>query len=243
MTIELSGVSKAIWAKGKKKYLFRDLDLCIEPGQRVGLLAQPKAGKSTLLRIICGTEQIDAGRIRRSSTVSWPIPFSDFLVPSSSVATNIRFVARLCGVKSEAFMRKASAMGELSPYLNKTLADCPRSIRPQLAFALGVSIDRDIYLFDEKVLPGREAKEKVKDVLKSLSPPAGIVIATSSDKEVAEYCDSVFVLDNGQLTYYSDLKQGIAQFKSQGKAEEISVGEADQTSDVSEIDALSELGL
>lgn len=245
MSVEFHKVSKAVWIKGTRKILFEDIDIRIDPGTRVGVLAQPKMGKTTLLRLICGTESADSGRIERSSKVSWPIPLADFLVTSATVASNIRFIARLYGLKSEPLVRRTAEVGGLTDVLNKILAECARNVRSQLAFALGVSLDRDIYLFDERVAAGKgkEDKAKAAEIVKALCPPAGLFLATSIDKEVEANCDSVFVLDNGRLTHYSDPKEGVAYFKALGAPPEISVGESDQAAEMAESDNMIEFGL
>ena len=46
--------------------VFRDLDLVLAPGLRLGLLGPNGSGKTTLLRLLDGTEEPDAGRIERA---------------------------------------------------------------------------------------------------------------------------------------------------------------------------------
>ncbi len=54
-------------AKGAgDRVLFRDLDLTITPGTRVGLIGPNGSGKTTLLNVLAGTIDPDAGRIERA---------------------------------------------------------------------------------------------------------------------------------------------------------------------------------
>ena len=46
--------------------VLRDVTLVVPPRSRIGLVGPNGVGKSTLLRLLAGLEQPDAGRIRRS---------------------------------------------------------------------------------------------------------------------------------------------------------------------------------
>lgn len=46
--------------------LFRDLDLFIGPGSRIGLLGSNGCGKSTLIRVLLGSQEPDSGKVLRS---------------------------------------------------------------------------------------------------------------------------------------------------------------------------------
>jgi ATP-binding cassette subfamily F protein uup len=63
--IEMVGVSKTLGGRA----LFRDLELTLMPGRRVGLVGANGTGKSTLLKIIRGEITPDAGEVRRADNV------------------------------------------------------------------------------------------------------------------------------------------------------------------------------
>jgi capsular polysaccharide transport system ATP-binding protein len=213
MSIVLHNVTKRI---GHGKYfLFQDLNFRIEVGRQLGILAQPKSGKTTLLRMICGTEHNYEGRIERNSTVSWPIPLGDFLVTSITVVANIRFIGRLYGNNNDDYVRLIAEIADITEFLNTELGDCPRFVRGQLVFALGVGTKFDIYLFDENIMTGDKVfKDKALGLVQSMAANHGIVLATSNFKEVAANCDAVIVLDGGRATQYENVDEGIKHFKS-----------------------------
>jgi capsular polysaccharide transport system ATP-binding protein len=212
MSVDLHNVTMRI---SPHQALFENVNLRVDKGKRLGILGQPKSGKSTLLRLICGTETMYEGAIARNSSVSWPVSFGDFLVPTSTLAMNIRFIGRLCGTDSDDFVRKIGELAGVSELLNQEMANCPPYVRQQLTFALAVGVNFDIYLFDEYVAAGRpEFREKALQAVKDLSPEHGIVLATSAFKEITTHCDSVLVLDNGHGTYYEDVNEGVKYYKS-----------------------------
>ncbi len=59
--VELRGVSK----RYGERTLFENLDLILQPGERIGIVGPNGAGKTTLVRILLGEEQPDAGEVVR----------------------------------------------------------------------------------------------------------------------------------------------------------------------------------
>ena len=60
--IEALGISK----RYSDRFLFKDLNLLISPGDRIGLLGNNGSGKSTLIRCLLGIEKPDTGTLFRS---------------------------------------------------------------------------------------------------------------------------------------------------------------------------------
>lgn len=215
MSIELRHVGKIVHRGMDARALFKDVDFRIEAGARIAVLGLPKSGKTTLLRLICGTDYADAGTIDRTSSVSWPIPMADFLVAYSSVAANMNFIMRLYGIDDDGVISKLAELVDISEFLNVRLAQCPRHVRQRLAFALGVGLGFDVCLFDERVAGvDKEFKPKAIEIVKAITAPRAIVVATSNPKEVADVCDTVFVLENSELTQFQNAEEGFAHFKS-----------------------------
>lgn len=63
--LTVKGLSKAYGEKS----LFSDLDLAVIGGERIGLIGDNGTGKSTLIKLICGEEQPDRGKLRMGPTV------------------------------------------------------------------------------------------------------------------------------------------------------------------------------
>lgn len=75
--IELSRICKSYsLPHGKRKDVLRDVSITFRPGVNMGILGLNGQGKSTLIRIISGSERPDSGTITRKGRVSWPIGFA-----------------------------------------------------------------------------------------------------------------------------------------------------------------------
>ena len=231
--IEFHGVSKTIMAGNAHRALFKHLDFWMDKGERVAVLGIKGSGKSMLLELICGASQVDSGWIERTSTVSWPIPTGPFLISTSSIATNLRFVARLYGVDPDKFVSEVCELAEIGSFVNYKLTDVPRFVKAQLSFAVGLWFDFDIYLFDEKVMSTPPAfKRRAKQILNRRIQGNGLLLATSLPAAAEEFCDTAFVIDGGRAEHYTDMKAALKHFNSLSK--DMALVSADEGPDTEE---------
>ena len=210
MSVALENVGAA----GQPSVLFEGLSLRVEDRSRVGVLSTGKPEMALLLRLICGTKEPDEGVIRRDGRVSWPIPLSSFVAASQTVARNVRFIARLYGIDDEDFPRRIAETVELTEFLNTPISKCPRMAKARLAFALGVGLDFDLYLFNGSLAPvDKPFKEKAAKVSAERTAGRGLLVATSMPAEVEQNCESVYVLEQGRAPYFAEVSQGVEHFK------------------------------
>jgi capsular polysaccharide transport system ATP-binding protein len=220
MSVRLENVTKTVSEKGRPRVLFDRINLEIGRAARVGVLALPKSGKTTLLRIICGIERPDSGRIDRETKTSWLIPSGEFLVPSSSIAWNLRSLARIYGVKDRNFVERIGQLSGLQKYLNTPWSQCPPALRNQLTFAVGIGMDFQLYLFDNQLVPPRkEFKEIALEHLRARTEGKSVFVATSAPAAIADFCESIYVLEQGRVTHFPEAKAAVEHFKAMQKAE------------------------
>jgi len=226
--------------------VFDGLSLHIEDKTRIGILGANRATNTNLLRLICGTKRVDHGTARCDVRVSWPIPLSTFLVTGHTLARNVRFIARLYGIDEEEFPRRIVEMVDMTELLNTPLDKCPKFARARLAFALGVGMDFDTYLFDGSFAPAdKPFKEKAAEISAARTAGRGVILAATVPTEVEKNCESVYVLEGGRATFFEETSEGVEHFKKLLAAEKKKekAGEAKATEDEDEDETLSDLNI
>lgn len=213
--IELVNISKSYHIKGVHKILFEDLSFRFPSRRNVAIMGQNGIGKSTLMRLIAGTEQPDSGRVYRSTRVSWPLGFSGGFNGSMTGIENIRFVARIYGQDTEATIDYVRDFSELGASLNLPIKTYSSGMKARLAFGLSMAIDFDCYLIDEITAVGDESfKRKSQQVFKSKLADSQIIMVSHSASALRSYCDCGLLLRQEGVFFYEDINHLIADYKN-----------------------------
>jgi len=91
LVAELEGVGKRIVSHDGERWLVKDLDLIVQRGDKWGLVGDNGVGKTSLLKLLIGQSEPDAGRIKRGShlQVAYFDQLPEVLNPELSVRDTI----------------------------------------------------------------------------------------------------------------------------------------------------------
>ncbi|MDP9136727.1 MAG: ABC transporter ATP-binding protein [Pseudomonadota bacterium] len=153
--VEVHGISKTY--PGVEA--LRDVDLDFPRGKLTSLLGPSGCGKTTLLKIIAGLIEADAGTVKvNGKAVSAPGPerafvFQDFaLLPWTTVLGNVGFGLELRGMAKparEAIARRYVADVGLAGFENKYPHELSGGMRQRVGLARALAVDADVLLLDE----------------------------------------------------------------------------------------------
>ena len=210
--IEFRHVSKSYRTPGRPKVLLHDFSIALPKGATIGVLGRNGAGKSTLLGMVAGTVQPDAGTIRRNAMISWPLGFSGSFHGDLTGAQNVRFVARIYGMDTDALVADVEDFAELGDFMDMPVRSYSSGMRARLAFGMSMGVAFDCYLVDEVTAVGDTAfKAKCLAVFKHRLKDAGMLMVSHSTGTIRAYCRSGLVLEDGEATYFEDVEDAIAQ--------------------------------
>ena len=209
--IEFCDVSKHYRTQASRKVVLDRLTLTLPTGAKVGVLGRNGAGKSTLLSMVSGTTRPDGGTIRRHGAISWPLGFAGSFHPDLTGAQNIRFVARIYGVETDALVAYVQDFAELGDFIDMPVRAYSSGMRARLAFGMSMGVAFDWYLVDEITAVGDTAfRKKSLRVFKTRLRDAGLLMVSHSVSTIRSYCEAGLVLEAGRARYFADVGLAIA---------------------------------
>jgi len=217
MPIALHNVTKTFPLKNnKRKVIFENVSFRFPEGKSIGIIGRNGQGKSTLMRILAGTEPIDSGHVERTGSISWPIGQANFQM-SLTAMENVRFVAQIYGYTHDEqaeIIRFVKEFADLGPYFNEPIKTYSSGMKARVAFGLSMAIDFDYYLTDEAFNAGdARFEQKCKEVITYRRKKNNFIVVSHSMKHIKNYCDQVIVLNDGEFHLYEDVEEGIAAHK------------------------------
>jgi ABC-type polysaccharide/polyol phosphate transport system ATPase subunit len=213
--IRLINVSKDYETKAGPRRVLDNINLVVNPGQRVGILGRNGAGKSTLVRLISGAEQPTSGTIERNMSVSWPLAFTGGFHGSLTGADNVRFICRIYGVDFEPRLAFVEEFSQLGIYLNEPVSSYSSGMRARLAFAISMSVDFDCYLIDEVMAVGdEEFRERCKYELFEKRKDKAMLIVSHSHRYLRDTCERYLLFRNGTIEEFEDVDEVYFLYKA-----------------------------
>lgn len=210
--VVLENLSKRFRVKGAEKVVAHNINAVFPTGIATALLGRNGAGKSTMMKMIAGTQKPTSGKIWSDGTISWPVGFSGSFHGEMTGAQNVRFIARIYGVDTDALSDFVEDFAELGVHFHLPLRSYSSGMRSRLAFGVSMGIRFDTYLVDEVTSVGdARFKEKANEVFMQRIGASGAVVTSHSLGLIRRLCSKAAVLEDGELLMYDDVDEAIDQ--------------------------------
>ena len=212
--IKLTNVSKDYRTKAGWRRILSNINLTINPGERIGILGRNGAGKSTLIRLISGAEPPTSGTIDRNMSVSWPLAFTGGFHGTLTGTDNVRFICRIYGVDFEPRLEFVKEFSDLGIYMDEPVATYSSGMRARLAFGISMTIDFDCYLIDEVIAVGDERfRDRCKAELFEKRKDKAMLIVSHSHRYLKGNCDRFLLFRDGMIEEHQDFEEVYFKYK------------------------------
>jgi capsular polysaccharide transport system ATP-binding protein len=211
--IALENISKSYRADAGPKVVLDDVSAVFEDGHSYALLGVNGAGKSTTLRVISGVELPNAGRVRRTRRVSWPLGFASGFHPAMTGRENVHFVARCYGEDPRRIARFVEDFAEIGDYAGEPVRSYSSGMMARLAFGLSMAIEFDCYLIDEITAVGdARFQARCQAAFDARRASADLIVVSHAMDTVQRFCDRGVLLVDGKLVFFSGVEQAIGAY-------------------------------
>lgn len=213
--IRFERVTKEYRSPQVVKTILRDFTGEFPAGRNVALIGKNGAGKSTVIKMISGTEFPDSGRIRRRGRISFPLGFAGSFKGSLSGRENCRFVARIYGLPTKKVEAFVEDFAEIGKYFDMPFGTYSSGMRSRVAFGVSMAVDFDCYLIDETLSVGDATfRARCAAAFAERRARASLIMVSHSMNMLKQYCDMGAVLANGKMQLYDKLDDAIEVYQS-----------------------------
>ena len=194
-----------------KTWVFQNINATFEKGKIYGLIGKNGAGKTMLLKSICGLTDITAGSIivfEKKVGIDIDIPQSIGVIievpgflPDLSGYANLKYLADLRNIIGEREIHDTMKIVGLSAENKKPVKKYSLGMKQRLGIAQALMEKPDLLLLDEPMNGlDRQGVEDMKCLFKRLSEVGKTIILASHHKEdIEDLCEYIYTMEDGKL--------------------------------------------
>lgn len=209
-------------AAGKRhelKWVLKDINFSIAPGEAVGIIGVNGAGKSTLLKLITGTAQPSSGSVALVGRVAALLELGMGFHPDFTGRQNALMAGQLLGLSGEevnALMPAIESFAEIGDYINQPVRVYSSGMQMRLAFSVATCVRPDILIVDEALAVGdvffqQKCFERIQGFTKAGTT---LLFVSHSTGTVMNICDRCIFLRDGAVVCDGAPKEAIDLYQA-----------------------------
>jgi ABC-2 type transport system ATP-binding protein len=216
----LASVYSKFRPRAEDFWALRNVDVCINQGESLGLVGRNGSGKSTLLKIIAGIHRPSSGRVlvRRGLTIGTMIELGVGFHGELSGRENVYLNASVYGLTRREVERIYDAVveySEIGQFIDEPIKNYSSGMMMRLAFSVAAHLDPEMLLLDEIFAVGDAAfQEKCRKTMRGFQDAGRtIVFVSHAEDTVRQICSRVCVLSEGQLVFDGEVNEGLDLYR------------------------------
>ncbi|EGT0651211.1 ABC transporter ATP-binding protein [Citrobacter braakii] len=187
-----------------KKWILKDINFVVQPGEAVGIIGINGAGKSTLLKLITGTIKPTTGTIDLTGRVAALLELGMGFHPDFTGRQNVYMSGQLLGLSNEdidRLMPEIEEFAEIGDYIDQPVRVYSSGMQMRLAFSVATAVRPDILIIDEALSVGDSYfQHKSFDRIRQFRTEGTTLLIVSHDKlAIQSICDKAILLNAGEI--------------------------------------------
>ena len=218
----IAGSIKNFFRAGRKQsekfWALQNIDLDIQPGERVGIIGRNGAGKSTLLKIISRITTPTTGKAIIRGRVGSLLEVGTGFHNELTGRENIYLNGSILGLKKAEINKQLDAIIDFSgveKFIDTPLKHYSSGMQLRLAFSVAAHLEPEILLIDEVLAVGdmefqKKCVTKMEDI--SHSGDRTIVFVSHNLAHLKQLCNKAILLDAGKVISKGEVHDVIARY-------------------------------
>ncbi len=207
-------------------HALRDIDLRLNPGDRLGLVGRNGAGKSTLLRVLSGVYEPTQGSIESEGRIS---ALTDLMLGMDPEASGYEFIVTraivmgLTKLQASELVPDIEVFTELGDYLHLPIRAYSSGMMLRLAFAVATAVAPDVLLMDEMIGVGDvQFIDKAQIRLEAMMSRVQIlVLASHNEHLVRKFCNRAMLLSEGRVVHEGPVNEVLVMHLGTGEQSQV----------------------
>ncbi|WP_037368311.1 ABC transporter ATP-binding protein [Selenomonas ruminantium] len=188
----------------EEKWVLKDVNIEVAPGEAVGIIGMNGAGKSTLLKIITGTTVPTTGSVHFNGRVSALLELGLGFHPDFTGRQNVYMSGQLLGYTIDEInecMEQVEAFAEIGNAIDAPVRTYSSGMQVRLAFAVATMKRPDILIVDEALSVGDTYfQHKSFGRIKDFCAQGTTLLLVSHDiAAINAVCKTAVLLDHGSV--------------------------------------------
>lgn len=196
----------------ESRWSVEDVSFTLEKGDFLGIIGANGAGKSTILKAICGILPPAKGNIQVNGNISALLELGTGFDGDLNLIENIYMRGALLGYEKDFITERIDEIiefAELKEFQFYKYKQLSSGMRSRLAFAIACMVDPEILILDEVLSVGdggfrRKSEQKMMEVIQS---GATTLFVSHSVAQMKRLCNKVLWLDMGKQIAFAKNKQ------------------------------------
>lgn len=199
------------WVTGNRKlndyrdfYALHEVNLRVNPGDRLGIVGLNGAGKSTLLKTISGIYKPHQGKLSVAGRITPLMELGAGFDPEQTGRKNIYLNGALLGFSATEMKEREEAIAEFSElgdFFDMPVKYYSSGMYGRLAFSIAAMSNPEILMVDEvfSTGDGHFVEKSAQRIQKMVENSSILIVVTHNVQHIRRLCNRVILLDHGNI--------------------------------------------